>query len=252
MEITRRALLMAGIAACLPLPARAGAATAEPLVVLISLPVLAPGMGLETPDFAFYADGTAIYRHGEGFRTVRLDPSERDALVRELNIPVRAGLARHYQADDWTDGSNVTLYLYGGDSPHVLSVYGEPSAARVRAKLPPLVTAAYDRLAHFDPPDARPWMPERIELVLGLYDPVPEGAPLAWPQGWPGLGDPQTVHWKDGRYSLYLPVQDRPALDRLLARKAPGQPIAIDGKSWMLIPRFPFPGEARWMHRERA
>lgn len=252
MEIARRALLMAGIAACLPQPALAGPAAAEPLVVLISLPVLSPAMGLETPDFALYADGTAIYRHGDGFRTVRLDPSERDALVRDLDIPVEAGLARHYQADDWTDGSNVTLYLYGGKSPQVISVYGEPSMARVREKLPPLVVAAYDRLAHFDPPRATVWMPERIEVVLGLYDPVPESAPLAWPRGWPGLDDPRTVHWKDGRYSLYLPARDLPALDRLLARKAPGQPIAIDGKSCGLMPRIPFPGEARWLKRERA
>lgn len=252
MGIARRALLMAGIAACVPLPAFAAAAMAEPLVVLVSLPVWSPRMGLETPDFALYADGTAIYRHGEGFRTVRLEPSERDALVGDLNIPVQAGLARHYEAETWTDGSNVTLYLYDAGSPQVISVYGEPSIARVRAKLPPLVVAAYDRLAHFDPPRATAWMPERIEVVLGLYDPVPEGAPLAWPWGWPGLNDPQTVHWKDGRHSLYLPPQDLPALDRLLARKAPGQPIAIDGKSWMLIPRFPFPGEARWMKRERV
>lgn len=252
MEIARRALLMAGMAACVPLPALAGPAAAEPLVVLISLPVLSPAMGLETPDFALYADGTAIYRHGEGFRTVRLDPSERDALVRDLDIPVQAGLARHYQADDWTDGSNVTLYLYGGESPQVISVYGRPLMARVRQKLPLLVVAAYDRLAHFDPSRGTAWMPERIEVMLGLYDPVPEGAPLAWPRGWPGLDDPRTVHWKDGRYSLYLPAQDLPALDRLLARKAPGQPIAIDGKSWIVIPRFPFPGEARWMKREPA
>lgn len=252
MEIARRALLMAGIAACVPLPAFAGAAVAEPLVVLISLPVWSPDMGLESPDFVLYADGTAIYRHGEGFRTVRLEPSERDALVGELNIPVQAGLARHYEAESWTDGSNVTLYLYGADSPQTLSVYGDPSIARVREKLPPPVVAAYDRLAHFDRPDAVAWMPERIEVVLGLYDPVPEGAPLAWPRGWPGLGDPRTVHWKDGRYSLYLPARDLPALDRLFARKAPGQPISIDGKSWGLMPRIPFPGEARWLKRERA
>lgn len=255
MEIARRSLLLGGIAACLPTVAIARAdreANAKPLVVLISLPVFSLTAGLESPDFALYANGLVIYRHGQGFKSVQLDSAERDALVRDLDEPSLRGLARHYDADIVTDDSNVTLHFYGPDAPWTLSVYGEAALDQGRGQVPPQIVAAYHRLSRFDHPRATVWSPARIEVVLGAYDPVPPGEQLAWPQGWPDLHDPHTVHWKDGRYSLYLPVEGQAALDRLFAIKAPGQPIRINGKAWGLMPRVPFPGETRWMERRPA
>lgn len=138
------------------------------------------------------------------------------------------------------------LFLFGADKSRVVYVYGALDSASTRTAVPLPVVAAYDRLIHFDHPRSRPWMPERIELLLWRFDHA-RIVPLSWPKGWPGLDDPQTRKGRDGMYSLYLPPDRYAELKALLAHRGDNQPIRLGGHNWSLSYRMPLPGEERWI-----
>lgn len=243
----RRVLLAALLALFLPAPVFAQAPGAKPVIVLLEANPWLMAIGSDSPSFALYDDGTAIYVTETGYKSVKLDPAARDALVQRINPQDLAPLAGHYDLrPGWSDQPTEYLFLYGSGAPRVISVYGSLGGIDSRKRIPAAIPDAYDVLHAFHPADARDWLPERIEVMIWPYEYAPE-ASIDWPKGWPGLNDPTTVKYGKDRYSLFLPSADYPALTAFLETRKERGAVRIDGHKWTAVPRFPFPEERSWM-----
>jgi len=190
----------------------------------------------------------AIYRTEAGYKSVRLDGAAQAVLLGSLaGLPSAAG---RYEASASTDQPQVDLLIYRGDRPAVISIYGAMTRAEVRARLPEPIAAAYELLHGFTRPEARDWLPDRIEAMLVPYEYAPEES-VVWPKGWPGIDDPATRKRGGGQYSIYLPSTDLDALRNLLRTRREKGAVLIDGKKWSVGMRLPFPHEELWMPPKR-
>lgn len=240
----RRIFTAALCALFLPLAASAQqSAEPKPLIVLLEANPWLMVIGSDSPSFALYDDGTAIYATEAGYKSVKLDASERDALVARVQPDVVATLAGHYNLADATDQPTEYLFVYGTGAPKVFSAYGELNTGAPERLLP--VVAAYDALRAFRHPNARDWVPEKIEVMIWPYEYAPE-ASIIWPKDWPDLNDASTVKRGDS-YSLYLPAADYPSLVAFLKTKKEKGAVQIGGHKWSVAYRFPFPQERSWM-----
>jgi hypothetical protein len=242
--ILRRTLLAALVALLLPAPTLAqDNAGPKPLIVMLEANPWLMVIGSDSPSFALYDDGTVIYATGTGYKSAKLGPDARAALIEKVKPEALAGLARHYDlAPGWSDMPTTYLFVFGSGGPKAISVYG-PLQGDVQ--LPPPIGAAYQMLHGYRHPDATDWLPDRIEVMIWPYDYAPDKS-IEWPQGWPGLKDPATVKRGEGSYSLYLPAADYPALVALLKTRKEKGAVRIDGHKWAVSFRFPFPQERSW------
>ena len=221
-----------------------------PLVVLRESNPWAGVIASDSPAFALYADGTVIYRTEAGYKSVRLDGTAQAGLLRSLALADLSRAAGRYEASNATDQPDADLLLYAGDKPFYISVYGGMTDASVRGQLPAAIVAAYDILRGFARPDARDWMPDRIEVMIGPYEYAPEPS-IIWPKDWPGLDDPTTRKRHEDQYSLYLPATDLEALRKFLANRHERGAVLIGGKKWSVGLRLPFAHEELWMSPKR-
>jgi hypothetical protein len=245
-EINRRTLLAAipslGIAAC----ADAKANSTGPLFVLIEQDPWATVPGADAPTFALYGDGTVIFRRGEGYSSVKLGRHELARLTAELNLTALPAFAKHYETASFTDARTEVLFVFREDKPSVISVYGPLTVAGAGAQVPAKVVSAYDRVRAFDHPKARPWLPDKIEVMIWPYDYAPEPS-IVWPKEWPGLNDTHTVRRGGDAYSIYLSSTEYPELQRFLATQREKGAVEIGGRKWAASTRVPFPSERSWM-----
>lgn len=256
MIVGRRALLGAVPAFFLPrtgfgrILAGAGADTAArpalPKIVLIERDPWAMVIGSDSPTFALYDDGKAIYLTKAGYRSVDLSTAEMAALLAGVDAPALPALARHYDAAAATDQPTEILAVYDGDKPAIISVYGSLKSPDIRKAVPAKIAAAYDRLTAFTHVGATDWLPEKIEVMIWPYDYAPEKS-IVWPAGWPGLDSPDAVKRRDGAYSLFVPSAKLPELKRFLETRREKGAVEIGGKKWAVDLRLPFPGEQSWM-----
>lgn len=203
--------------------------------------------GSDSPVFALYEDGRAIYRDGERYRTATLGASEQAALLGG-DDPL-AGLGGGYSASRSSDEPMNDLLLYRGNKPVFVSVYGDLHDPDVRARVPARILTLLDRLEAFRPSASAAWLPEKIEVMIWPYDHAVDPS-IAWPKRWPGLHAPDTVRRDRSRYSLFVPSSERDRLEEFLARQRPKGAIEIDGRKWSADLRFPFPHERLWMMPE--
>ena len=90
------------------------------------------------------------------------------------------------------DQPNNTLYYLAGDELEARTAYGDLRAdTSVRKLVPMLFVQIFDRLAHFNLPNAKPWLPKKIELLLQRYKGSEE--PLLWPNGWPRINNQNSI-----------------------------------------------------------
>lgn len=177
---------------------------------------------------------------------MKLAAPERDALVASVNPAALAGVAGHYDiARGVSDQPTEYLFVYGAGAPRVISVYGSLAGGR-GGSAPAPIAAAYAILRGFSRPDARDWLPDKIEVMIWPYEYAPE-ASIDWPKDWPGLDDPTTVKRGKDSYSLYLRSADYPALTAFLETRKEKGAVRIGGHKWTASIRFPFPQEASWM-----
>jgi hypothetical protein len=243
-------LALLGTASCQTKPLGSG----NPLFVVKGQSPWRMALGSESPTFALYDDGNAIFQREEGFKSVTLDRRELSRLVNKLGLAELPKFAKHYAVASYTDANTHIFYVFGSPKPSVISVYGE---LRVRAlemdgkpvnKLvsmvpEPLITA-YDVANAFDHPKATSWLPEKVEVYVWPYEYAPEPS-IHWPETWPGLKDPATEKRGDG-YSLYVPSKELPALQRFLETETEKGAVEIGGKKWAASVRYPFPKERLW------
>jgi hypothetical protein len=218
--------------------------TQVPLLVMRGTNRWAMVIGADSPDFALYGDGRVIYRAGNGFSTAVLSRTQVRALWRDVHPSELAPLAGRFMAAAMTDQPDTDLLVYGV-RPFAISVYGSLDAAEERSRLPAAVVRAADRLRAFRAPGARPWLPERIEVMIWPYEYAPDRS-VRWPSSWPDWRSPGAVQRGDS-YSLALPSSQLDRVRALLARRTEKAAVEIGGRKWAVDYRFPFPHEELWM-----
>ena len=213
----------------------------HPLVVFLKTEPWAMVIGADSPRFALYSDGLVIYLRGNEYRSVRLTAPERDALLAELDVERLACFIGRYGNDAVSDQPYNNLFIGRGGPLSVISVYG---TVRVPSTPAPVI-AADERVAAFDHPGARPWLPERIEVMIWPYEYAPERS-IVWPSDWPGLDSEYAVRRGDG-YSIFVPAADLPRLNEFLRSRRERGAVEIGGRKWAADLRLPFPMERMWM-----
>lgn len=219
----------------------------KPLVVLVETNPWLMVTGSDSPSFALYDDGQAIYLTDGGYKTVKLDDTELSKLIDRLDLGTLACLNESYDPATATDQPTETLTIFNGDRRSSVSVYGSMKSPSVRSKIPEPFVSAYDMLRAFHRPDARDWLPDKIEVMVWPYEYAP-GTSIIWPKNWPALDDASTVKRGDS-YSIFVPAADYPALTRFLGSRQKKGAVEIGGKKWAVSTRFPFSGERDWMTR---
>ncbi|QDH34899.1 hypothetical protein [Porphyrobacter sp. YT40] len=198
-------------------------ADAEPLIVYIETDPWAMVIGSDSPRFVLYEDGTVIYRTETGYQAVTLAAADSAALAAKVKL---AGI------NDYTDYTKVTdqpssIIIDFRDKLAVVA-YGATSQHRDRGDASDRLLSMITLLREYRSPDAAPWEPDAIEVMIWPYEYAPE-ASIIWPAEWPGLDHAATVQRGDS-YSLFIPISDKDALLAFLeTRKARGA-VEIGGK----------------------
>lgn len=216
-----------------------------PLLVLLETDPWAMVIGSDSPAFALYEDGRAIYRTKSGYRSVRLDRAQLDRFLKSLDLESLARIAGGYTATQWTDQPQTWLLAYAGESPAFIWVYGSLEQKDVRAKLPPEILEVRDELRAFQGADASEWLPEDVEVMIWPYDYAPEPS-IVWPKRWPGIDAP-TTRRRGESFSLFVPSAEIESLRAFLAGRNEKGAVEIGGKKWAASLRLPFPHEQLWM-----
>jgi hypothetical protein len=223
-------------------------AVAKPSIVLIEYDPWAMVIGSDTPTFALYEDGTVIYRSADRQQhVVKLPPTERAALGRDLGVSELAGLNDGYRASYasdqptnrvcvWTP-TRKCVAVYGSLRSRSRAFPGEPKNV-----VPATFQRAFERMIAFSHPAAKRWLPPQLEIMI---QPFSADTKVEWPQTW---GTAQlTKH--GGTEEVFLDGRFEDEL-RALFQKNRGQRwvLVIDGRTWAVSGvRTPFPGEAGWM-----
>jgi len=203
-------------------------------------------IGSDNPSFALYNNRTVIYKTDTEYRSAILDETQYNALVEELNIVTRFEELEHtYTLSNTTDQITTMLISYSKDQPSGISVYGSLKHAQIRKKAPKPIVAIYDTALKYRPEQSKPWLPEKIEIMIWPYEYAVED-PIFWPKEWPGLNDPETVQ-RGESYSLYLPSEHYDELIAFLKSRNTKGAVEIAGKKWAADIRLPFPSEKSWM-----
>jgi hypothetical protein len=214
-------------------------ASGRPVLVLIETNPWAMVLGAESPRFALYDTGLAIYATKEGYRQIQLDERQATELRNAVDIGALACLDSRYSTTEATDQPSEVLLFGRGGHLSGTAVYGPVSSG-----LPPALVAAYERLVAFGDAGAKPWLPEFIEVMIWPYEYAPDPS-IVWPSKWPGLKDPTTVRGKEG-YSLRVPSKDLDELIAFLNTRHRRGAVEVGGKKWAIDIRLPFPLESSW------
>ena len=250
MSLGRRSVLVVLIAL---FSQSASAASKEvsssPLLVMVEADPWLMVIGSDSPTFALYDDGEVIVRREHEYRSTKLNSVEFRDLVASLDLTALASLARQYVLVEATDQPIEHVFSYNDGKISVASVYGAPRSRSARAKLPPKLLSVLDKIYSFDPPRAKPWQPEKVEVMIWPYQYAPEKS-IIWPKDWPGIGDKSTVRRGDG-YSIFISSSRYAELKSFLAGRSEKGAVEIGGKKWAVSLRLPFPGEKSWMAASR-
>lgn len=253
--IDRRTLLGASSLFLLPRGAfgRPDFAPAKPKIVLIERNPWLMVIGSDSPTFVLYDDGRVIYATKAGYVTVALSPAERDALLTNIDAPALQPLAKHYDRyPGVSDMRTAVLVVFEDAKPSIISVYGGIDSSWTKGSIvPEKVVIAGNRLRSFTHPDAQPWLPEQIEVMIWPYEYAPQKS-IVWPARWPGLDSPDTVKRREGAYSLFIPSADLSRLRAFLKTRREKGAVEISGRKWAVDWRLLFPTERAWMDPARG
>jgi hypothetical protein len=218
----------------------------QPLVVLVERNPWLMIIGSDSPTFALYADGLVIFRKPDSaeYLSVRLDETKRRDLVTQIAAEAIAGLRESYSASEWTDQPTNELHVWATGAHKTVSVYGAlRREATARAKSPESFLHAFDVITKFGP-EASPWMPSQIEVLIWPYEHSPE-EPLPWPDVWPSFEHAQP-RGADGLHQIFLPAKEFGRLQTLLGDLKPKQAVQFNNRKWAVSYRLGLPREDAW------
>jgi hypothetical protein len=233
-----------------PVDSRDISKIAAPVVVMLEHDPWLMVIGSDSPTFALYADGTAIWQTKDHFRAARLSLRSVNALLEELQIDQVATRQGQYTASQATDQPQFNLHIYRGTTPASISVYGDLDDAAARSRIPTAVLRARDTLKAFTKLMAQEWLPPTVEVMVWPYEYAPEPS-IVWPNAWPGLNSADTVRRGDG-YSIFVPSGQLQPLRAFLAGRNEKGAVEIGNKKWAASIRYPFPHEELWMHSDKV
>lgn len=220
---------------------------ARPKVILLERNPWLMVIGSDSPAFALYEDGEAIYRTKSGYKSVTLDPAETMALLDGIGFSALPALARRYDlAPNTSDMPTEVIATFDGVKPSIISVRGLLKDLGPNTVVPNAVTTAYDRLSSFTHPKARDWLPEKVEVMIWPYEYAPDRS-IIWPKEWPGLDSPDTVKRGEKSYSLYVPSGMLDDVRQFLGKRRTKGAVEIGGRKWAVSLRLPFPYERSWI-----
>ncbi len=236
----------------------------RPLVVMLQYE---HWVGEETT-FALYDDGRLIYApkekqvraHGppldrfptfvSGYLSVVLKADELRELRRSLEPgPKFFDLRKSYKLSDRTSQPGTTIYAWRDGKRKRCYVYGNLREDReVRKKAPKEFLDLFDKIAGYRHDQAKPWMPEKVEVLASPLEAtwMPYGLEKGldwWRKDWPDLTSADTRN-RGTHYSIYLPPKQFRRFRKLYEKS--GSPVRIGGKLFQVTYRFPLPEEGQW------
>ena len=229
-----------------------------PLLLLMTDDPWAMVIGSDTPRLVAYEDGTVIYTREQdkvsGIWVAQL-PAERLSQLLDIARPLLKlpGLKREYDlAPGVTDLPTTTLFISDKGVTKVVGVYG--LSARGRAfrenrdgENPPPedFMKTYKALCEYVAPDAKPWVPPFVEVMLWGYAYAPEKS-IVWPSKWPKLDSPRTRK-RGNSYSVFLDGTELQSLKDFVASRNEKGAVEVEGKKFAIAYRFTYPSESVWM-----
>lgn len=155
---------------------------------------------------------------------------------------------QRYELSQSTDQPNNELTIYLGKKYRKIRVYGNlKDKEEAQGKAPADLLKLFDQLTKYDHPDAKPWLPEKMELMFWPYEYAPQKS-LEWPKDWPDLNSPETIK-RASLYSVFFPSNKMTELRTILKKMKPKGAILINGRKMALSTRVPFPNEKIWMKK---
>ncbi len=240
----------------------------KPIAVLVQTDPWLMVIGSDIPRVVLYDDGQVIFlKEDKNKRQVffqkRLSADELASMKKKISsFGDYSKLKRHYEIISATDQPETRIYLDLGGQAFVTSVYGleisdrkDPPHSSSRAEqqhdaLPKAIRDLHAYMTSLDFADAKPWVPQYIEVMIWGYDYAPDES-IHWPKEWPGLESPSTLK-RGNSYSIFLPGNQLPKLlDFLKTQKEKGA-VEIGGKKWAVSFRYTFPGEPVWFKAFRG
>lgn len=203
-------------------------------------------IGSDSPVFVLYDDRTTIVLTPDGYQSARLEEAEFADLVGDLNVSgALRELGGDYDLSVATDQVTTLLQAFPGGESKRLRVYGSMRKKEMREKAPASLLALFDAAIGYQLPNAQPWLPDKIEVMIWPYEYAPDPS-IVWPTEWPDINDASTRQRGDA-YSIYLPSDQFEKLREFLKSRESRGAVEINGKKWAVSTRLPFPMEELWM-----
>jgi hypothetical protein len=239
----------------------------KPIAVFIQTDPWAMVIGADTPQAAFYEDGTVIFlkktQDGHRYYQKKLSAAQRSDLVKRVTpVADMKGWKQFYSLRNATDQPEAMFYLRSGSRELTTCVYGLRKSGTERPDLtefardqkpdevPKELLELHKFLCTLDYPDSKEWSPKYVEAMIWPYENSID-ASIVWPKDWPGIGSQRSMKRGDS-YSIFLDGGLQPELRKFLkACKGKGS-VEIGGKKWAVSYRPVFPSEPVWMNALRS
>jgi hypothetical protein len=210
-----------------------------PELVLAVRDPFSPSYDIEETVFAFYRNGTVIYRDGDVFRETKLAGDGLRSIRREL-APTEEffGIDGHSDSSVARDARSYIIVAWRNGKPRALAVENDPTEG------PEPFQDLYERILAFRSEFAPQWQPARYELLLRPFKYNAKSVP-PWPRGWP------TTNATDARRigEVVRVVLTAEQQREFVKRYASAPALVIEGQTWAFVLRTPFPTEEAWISR---
>jgi hypothetical protein len=239
----------------------------KPIAVFIQTDPWAMVIGADTPQAAFYEDGTVIFlkktQDGPRYHQEKLSAEQRSDLVKRVaSVAGMKGWKQFYSVRNATDQPEAMFYLKNGSRELTTCVYGllktdtklpaftEFPSDQKPDKVPKELLELHKFFCILDYPDSKEWAPKYVEAMIGPYENAIDGS-IIWPKDWPGIGSQRSMKRGDS-YSIFLDGGLLPELRKFLKTCKEKGAVEIGGKKWAAAYRPVFPSEPVWMNALRS
>lgn len=217
----------------------------KPVVVLYENNPWLMVLGSDTPTFALYETGRAIYKRKSGeavdIYEAKLTNAEQKGFLQSLEISdAFFKLPEEIEVSSWTDQPTNLLFIKVGDKSKRVSVYGNlrRSLDEGETRPPKEFLHVYEKLIGFKYANEAKWEPQSLEVMLWDYNHAPNKIP--WPKSLPDLNSTATKK-QGGMYSIFLQKHQFDEFRRYLSNLGERTAVEINGKKLAVSFRFPFP-----------
>ena len=210
-----------------------------PELVLAVRDPFSPSYDVEETTFAFYRNGTVIYRDGDELRETQLAGDDLRAARRALAPPEEFfGIDGYADSSVARDARSIIIVAWRKGKPRAVAVENDPTQG------PEPFQDLYERIIAFRAEFAPAWQPTRYELLLRPFKYNASSVP-PWPRGWPTTNSADARRIGEVVRVVLSATQQRAFLKRYASAPA----LVIEGQTWAFVLRTPFPTEEAWISR---